>query len=129
VSGTIDKFRSESLSCRVSDLDSKVNNNWAMAKDINLSSGTPNPLLLFLCFTSLMLLRTEAVWLTIPSKGTKCMSEEIQAHVVVLADYYVVADDVKGHQPQTVSVKVIYTCLCWRRVSLLKFLSLICYYL
>lgn len=55
-----------------------------------------------------MLLRTEAVWLTIPSKGTKCMSEEIQAHVVVLADYYVVAEDSKGHQPQTVSVKVIY---------------------
>ncbi|KAL9313588.1 hypothetical protein ACSQ67_019040 [Phaseolus vulgaris] len=77
-----------------------------MAKDINLSSGTRNPLLLFLCVTTLMLLRTEAIWLTIPSKGTKCMSEEIQAHVVVLADYYVVTDDVKGHQPQTVSAKV-----------------------
>ncbi|CAJ1974206.1 unnamed protein product [Sphenostylis stenocarpa] len=77
-----------------------------MAKDINLSSRTRNPLLLFLCFTILMLLRTEAVWLNIPSKGTKCMSEEIQSHVVVLADYYVVADDGKGHQPQTISAKV-----------------------
>ncbi|TKY74289.1 Transmembrane emp24 domain-containing protein p24delta3 [Spatholobus suberectus] len=77
-----------------------------MAKDINLSSRTRNPLLLLLCFTTLMLLRTEAVWLTIPSKGTKCMSEEIQTHVVVLADYYVVADDVKGHQLQTISAKV-----------------------
>lgn len=71
-----------------------------MAKDINLSSRTP--LLLLLCFTTL----TEAVWLTIPSKGTKCMSEEIQTHVVVLADYYVVADDVQGHQLQTISAKV-----------------------
>ncbi|XP_027362858.1 transmembrane emp24 domain-containing protein p24delta4-like [Abrus precatorius] len=77
-----------------------------MAKDMNLSSGTPIPLLLLLCFTTFMLLRTEAVWLTIPSKGTKCMSEEIQSHVVVLADYYVVADDVKGHHLQTISAKV-----------------------
>lgn len=37
------------------------------------------------------------------------MSEEIQSHVVVLADYYVVPDDGKDHQPQTISVKVIYT--------------------
>ncbi|XP_020226965.1 transmembrane emp24 domain-containing protein p24delta3 [Cajanus cajan] len=77
-----------------------------MANDMNLSSRTPNPLLLLLCFTTLLLLRTEAVWLTIPSKGTKCMSEEIQSHVVVLADYYVVADDVKGHPLQTISAKV-----------------------
>ncbi|RDX73184.1 Transmembrane emp24 domain-containing protein p24delta3 [Mucuna pruriens] len=77
-----------------------------MAKVMNLSSRTRNPLLLLLCFTNLMFLRTQAVWLTIPSKGTKCMSEEIQTHVVVLADYYVIADDVKGHQLQTISAKV-----------------------
>lgn len=35
------------------------------------------------------------------------MSEEIQTHIVVLADYYVVADDeIKGHQLPTVSAKV-----------------------
>lgn len=39
------------------------------------------------------------------------MSEEIQTHVVVLADYYVVADDVKGHQLHTISAKVLYCLL------------------
>ncbi|KAJ1378038.1 Thioredoxin-like superfamily [Sesbania bispinosa] len=79
-----------------------------MAKDINLCSGTQMTLLLLLCFfTTLNIIpQTEAVWLTIPTSGTKCMSEEIQTHVVVLADYYVVADDVQGHPLRTVSVKV-----------------------
>lgn len=37
------------------------------------------------------------------------MSEEIQTHIVVLADYYVVADDeIKGHQLPTVSAKVCF---------------------
>ncbi|CAH2033571.1 unnamed protein product, partial [Thlaspi arvense] len=39
----------------------------------------------------------EAIWLTIPaSGGTKCISEEIQSNVVVLADYYVVDE----HNPE-----------------------------
>ncbi|KAL2339807.1 hypothetical protein Fmac_007747 [Flemingia macrophylla] len=76
-----------------------------MANNMTLN---PLLLLLLLSFTTLnlMLLPTHAVWLTIPSKGTKCMSEDIQAHVVVLADYYVVADDVKGHPLKTISAKV-----------------------
>ncbi|KAJ8773405.1 hypothetical protein K2173_028582 [Erythroxylum novogranatense] len=32
--------------------------------------------------------RTEGVWLTIPSTGTKCLSEDIHSNVVVLANYY-----------------------------------------
>ncbi|WCJ44623.1 Transmembrane emp24 domain-containing protein p24delta3 [Euphorbia peplus] len=48
----------------------------------------------------------EAIWLTIPSTGTKCVSEEIHNNVVVLADYFVISED---HQPEhlpTISAKV-----------------------
>ncbi|XP_031279572.1 transmembrane emp24 domain-containing protein p24delta5-like [Pistacia vera] len=48
---------------------------------------------------------TEAIWLNIPSSGTKCVSEEIQNNVVVLADYYVV-DEAQPENPSTVSVRV-----------------------
>uniref|UniRef100_A0A0E0CRZ3 GOLD domain-containing protein n=1 Tax=Oryza meridionalis TaxID=40149 RepID=A0A0E0CRZ3_9ORYZ len=34
-----------------------------------------------------LLLCAEAVWLDLPQSGTKCVSEEIQSNVVVLADY------------------------------------------
>ncbi|KAL5558386.1 hypothetical protein UlMin_034597 [Ulmus minor] len=51
-----------------------------------------------------------AIWLTIPSSGTKCVSEEIQTNVVVLADYLVVHEPVEGKDnPQhfpTISAKV-----------------------
>jgi len=60
-------------------------------------------LVLFLCLTSLFL-KTEAIWLTIPSSGTKCVSEDIQTHVVVLADYYVVTDEAL----HTISAKVCF---------------------
>ncbi|XP_071724197.1 transmembrane emp24 domain-containing protein p24delta3-like [Rutidosis leptorrhynchoides] len=50
------------------------------------------------------LLTTQAVWLTLPPSGTKCVSEEIQTNVVVLADYVVVSQD-HNHLP-TISVKV-----------------------
>ncbi|KAK8466812.1 hypothetical protein PHAVU_008G164700 [Phaseolus vulgaris] len=61
---------------------------------------------LLLCLTThfCMLPLAEAVWFTIPSTGTKCMSEEIQKDIVVLADYYVVTEE--GPQLNTVSVKV-----------------------
>lgn len=64
-------------------------------------------LLLLSCLTTLSLLvpRAEAVWLTIPSSGTKCVSEEMQPHVVVLADYYVVPDE-GHHQLHTISATV-----------------------
>lgn len=47
----------------------------------------------------------EAIWLTIPSSGTKCVSEEIQNNVVVLADYYVV-DEAHPENPSTISARV-----------------------
>ncbi|CAN6924234.1 unnamed protein product [Brassica oleracea] len=46
----------------------------------------------------------EAVWLNIPKTGTKCVSEEIQSKVVVLADYLVISDEHSIFP--TVSVKV-----------------------
>ncbi|KAK9167621.1 hypothetical protein Scep_002812 [Stephania cephalantha] len=47
----------------------------------------------------------QGIWLNLPSSGTKCVSEEIQTNVVVLADYMVIADD---HTPSipTISIKV-----------------------
>ncbi|KAK7318730.1 hypothetical protein RJT34_03437 [Clitoria ternatea] len=45
-----------------------------------------------------------AIWLTLPSIGTKCVSEEIQTNVVVLADYVVVPND-HSLNP-TIAVKV-----------------------
>ncbi|KAG2303535.1 hypothetical protein Bca4012_062280 [Brassica carinata] len=48
----------------------------------------------------------EAIWLTIPpTGGTKCVSEEIQSNVVVLADYYVVDEQNPEHTP-AISSKV-----------------------
>ncbi|KAJ1405390.1 hypothetical protein SESBI_25939 [Sesbania bispinosa] len=62
-------------------------------------------LLLSLCFLSTNLIPCAfAIWLTLPASGTKCVSEEIQNNVVVLADYVVVAND-HSHDP-TIAVKV-----------------------
>ncbi|OIW14492.1 hypothetical protein TanjilG_12085 [Lupinus angustifolius] len=79
-----------------------------MAKDKNLRYETPTTLflILLLSFTTILLPQIDAIWLTIPNSGTKCLSEEIQTHVVVLADYYVVADDTEGHHLHTISAKV-----------------------
>ncbi|KAF1871428.1 hypothetical protein Lal_00020221 [Lupinus albus] len=78
-----------------------------MAKDMNLRSETPMTLflILLLSLTTFLFPQTEAIWLTIPTSGPKCLSEEIQTHVVVIADYYVVAVDTEGHQLHTISVK------------------------
>ncbi|KQK19048.1 transmembrane emp24 domain-containing protein p24delta3 [Brachypodium distachyon] len=52
-----------------------------------------------------MLLGAEAVWLDMPLTGTKCVSEEIQPNVVVLADYALMYD-ARGTVHPTVAVKV-----------------------
>ncbi|XP_051147438.1 transmembrane emp24 domain-containing protein p24delta3-like [Andrographis paniculata] len=48
---------------------------------------------------------SEAIWLNLPGSGTKCVSEEIQNNVVVLADYVVISDD-HVHSTPTISAKV-----------------------
>ncbi|KAF8108010.1 hypothetical protein N665_0115s0025 [Sinapis alba] len=35
----------------------------------------------------------EAIWLDVPTTGTKCVSEEIQSNIVVLADYIIISED------------------------------------
>lgn len=47
----------------------------------------------------------EAVWLDLPPGGTKCVSEEIQPNVVVLADYSLL-DDGHAHSATTITLKV-----------------------
>lgn len=47
----------------------------------------------------------EAVWISLPASGTKCVSEEIQPNVVVLADYTVATEDSSQVHP-TISAKV-----------------------
>ncbi|KAF4354588.1 hypothetical protein CsatB_007838 [Cannabis sativa] len=67
-------------------------------------------LLTLLCSMGFLMTPATAIWLTIPNTGTKCVSEEIQSNVVVLADYYVVHDalDVNHDQPHlpTISARV-----------------------
>ncbi|XP_077250092.1 transmembrane emp24 domain-containing protein p24delta3-like [Tasmannia lanceolata] len=48
---------------------------------------------------------SQGIWLNLPSSGTKCVSEEIQTNVVVLADYTVISQDV-GQEVPTISAKV-----------------------
>ena len=64
------------------------------------------PFLLVLYFFSSMLPAAQAIWLTLPDTDTdtKCVSEEIQNNVIVLADYIVIFDD-NSHN-STISVKV-----------------------
>ena len=52
-----------------------------------------------------MMLGADAVWLDMPPTGTKCVSEEIQPNVVVLADYALMYDHHPTSHP-TVAVKV-----------------------
>lgn len=54
----------------------------------------------------------EAIWLDVPTTGTKCVSEEIQSNVVVLADYIIISED--DSLLPTISVKVnCLRCLSW----------------
>ncbi|CAN8241303.1 unnamed protein product [Cochlearia groenlandica] len=48
---------------------------------------------LFLILTPSLTPICDAVWLNVPHTGTKCVSEEIQSHIVVLADYLVISDE------------------------------------
>lgn len=75
-------------------------------KGYRMGNGALSTLVLvFLCFFSTNLVPSAlAIWLTLPTSGTKCVSEEIQSNVVVLADYVVVPED-HTHNP-TIAVKV-----------------------
>lgn len=74
-----------------------------MAKIANVRGEVLFPVFLAFYFT-INAIVSDAIWLNLPATGTKCVSEEIQNNVVVLADYVVVSDD-HSHSP-TISVKV-----------------------
>lgn len=63
---------------------------------------TKIPLLLLVVFLAL---GAEAVWLDLPPSGTKCVSEEIQPNVVVLADYSIIYEG-HTHSDITIAIKV-----------------------
>ncbi|KAF3679206.1 hypothetical protein FXO37_03983 [Capsicum annuum] len=50
----------------------------------------------------------EAIWMQLPTSGTKCLSEDIHSNVVVLADYSVVGDEEhsQANVVPTISLKV-----------------------
>ncbi|XP_024038637.1 transmembrane emp24 domain-containing protein p24delta3 [Citrus clementina] len=74
-----------------------------MAKIANVRGEVLFPVFFAFYFT-INAIVSDAIWLNLPATGTKCVSEEIQNNVVVLADYVVVSDD-HSHSP-TISVKV-----------------------
>ncbi|KAL1820510.1 hypothetical protein ACET3Z_015379 [Daucus carota] len=47
-----------------------------------------------------------AVWLEVPSTGTKCVSEDIKQNVVVIADFSVVNDDSNPHNTFNIAARV-----------------------
>lgn len=65
-----------------------------------------------LCKLVLLLLTVmtvaEAIWMELPTSGTKCLSEDIHTNVVVLADYSVIGDEehAQANVVPTISVKV-----------------------
>ncbi|CAN8311649.1 unnamed protein product [Cochlearia groenlandica] len=73
-----------------------------MTKNASMPILLLSTLLLFLVPT--MIHVGEAVWLEVPPTGTKCVSEEIQSNVVVLADYLIISED--HSLLPTISVKV-----------------------
>lgn len=83
------------------DLFFSIVNSWSrMVRDLKLRA------LLFVLFSvGLNLPLGQAIWINLPSSGTKCVSEEIQTNVVVLTDYTVVPDD-STYEIPTISAKV-----------------------
>lgn len=77
---------------------------FEMGRRALASLGTLLPLIAALLAFHLVAEEAEGIWLNLPATGTKCVSEDIQHNVVVLADYVVVSED-HSHYP-TISVKV-----------------------
>ncbi|KAG0471604.1 hypothetical protein HPP92_016150 [Vanilla planifolia] len=70
-----------------------------------LRSTIPLPrTLLFLLLCIAWVPDTAALWINLPSSGTKCVSQEIQPNIVVLADYSLSSGD-SSHDNSTISVK------------------------
>jgi hypothetical protein len=77
-----------------------------MAQNFNSRARLVALFSVLLCLASHLVPIAEALWLTVPSSGTKCVSEDIQTNVVVLADYYVVEEGAQPHHTPTISARV-----------------------
>jgi hypothetical protein len=66
---------------------------------------TALPLALAAAVLAMAPLPAGAVWLEVPQSGTKCVSEEIQSNVVVLADYAIMFESHHDSHP-TIAIKV-----------------------
>ncbi|KAJ6795355.1 transmembrane emp24 domain-containing protein p24delta3-like [Iris pallida] len=75
-----------------------------MLTSLSSSSSSMVGLLLALLVAAAAVPGGGAVWLDLPPSGTKCVSEEIQPNVVVLADYSVVHEG--AHSDVTIASKV-----------------------
>ncbi|KAM7478873.1 hypothetical protein LguiA_027086 [Lonicera macranthoides] len=75
-----------------------------MGVSSNMSSGVLVPVVLMV-YILLLVQEGYAIWLSLPGTGTKCVSEEIQNNVVVLADYVVISDN-HVHPTPSVATKV-----------------------
>jgi len=71
----------------------------------------------------------EAIWLTVPESGERCVYEEIQANVVVVLDYICI-DDAFTQLGPTLDVRVctstIYTPFFLRKFHASGKISLLC---
>lgn len=80
----------------------------SMAQKISSRYRVVALLSVLLCLASHLVPIADAIWLNVPSSGSKCVSEEIQNNVVVLADYYVVDEAAQPHHTPTISAKVCF---------------------
>ena len=63
-------------------------------------------LVVWFLVSHVVLKKCDAIWMTVPATGTKCVSEELQNNVVVLADYVVVSENDHSHLTPTIAAKV-----------------------
>ncbi|KAK9989210.1 hypothetical protein SO802_029449 [Lithocarpus litseifolius] len=63
-------------------------------------------LVIWFLVSHVVLKKCDAIWMTVPATGTKCVSEELQNNVVVLADYVVVSENDHSHLTPTIAAKV-----------------------
>nr|XP_043629381.1 transmembrane emp24 domain-containing protein p24delta3-like [Erigeron canadensis] len=66
---------------------------------------TAGVLILILFIITVMVEKSESVWMNLPKSGSKCVTEEIHNNVVVVGDYVVISDD-HLHPTPTISAKV-----------------------
>ena len=76
-----------------------------MGVSSNVRSGFLVPVVLMVFILLVLVQEGYAIWLNLPGTGTKCVSEEIQNNVVVLADYVVISDN-HVHPTPSVATKV-----------------------